>query len=63
MTTYIIYQDKKEVKRFENQTSDFPTLKYIQSHQGQSLSWALRYGGWAVQEIDEKTKESEYWKP
>lgn len=63
MKTYIIYNDKKEVKRFENQTSDFPTLKYIQSIQGQSLNWALRFGGWSVEEIDEETNESIFWKP
>ena len=63
MTTYIIYNDKKEVRRFENQESDFPTLKYIQSHQSQSLNYALRYGGWDVEEIDEQTKVSIFWKP
>lgn len=63
MTTYIIYHDKKEVKRFVNQTSDFPTLKYIQSHQAQSLNWALKHGGWQVEEIDEKSEVSEWWTP
>ncbi len=61
MRTFIISQDKKEVKRFTNQESDFPTLKYIQSHQAQSLNWALRHGGWAVEEIDEETEESKFW--
>jgi len=61
MKTYIIYNDNKEVKRFENQNSDFPTLKYIQSHQGQSLNWALKHGGWKVEEIDEETKTSTFW--
>tara|TARA_R110000782_G_C14586988_1_gene389308 strand:+ start:406 stop:594 length:189 start_codon:yes stop_codon:yes gene_type:complete len=61
MKTYIIYQDNKEIKRFENQNSDFPTLKYIQSHQGQSLNWALKNGGWKVEEIDEETKKSIFW--
>lgn len=63
MTTYIIYQDNEEVKRFENQTSDFPTCKYIQSHQAQSLNWALKWGGWKVEEINEDTKESTFWNP
>jgi hypothetical protein len=63
MKTYIIYNDNKEVKKFENQNSDFPTLKYIQSHQGQSLNWALKYGGWKVKEIDQETKVSLFWKP
>lgn len=63
MKTYIIYQDNKEVKKFENQNSDFPALKYIQSHQGQSLNWALKYGGWKVEEIDQETKVSLFWKP
>jgi hypothetical protein len=61
MKTYIIYTDNKEVKRLENQTSDFPTLKYIQSHQGQSLNWALKNGGWKVEEIDQETKKSVFW--
>ena len=63
MKTYIIYNDNKEVKKFENQNSDFPVLKYIQSHQGQSLNWALKYGGWKVEEIDQETKVSLFWKP
>lgn len=62
MYTYIIYQDNKEVKRFENQESDFPTLKYIQSHQSQSLDYALKWGGWNVEEINEDTKESIFWR-
>ena len=63
MKTYIIYNDNKEVKKFENQNSDFPALKYIQNHQGQSLNWALKYGGWKVEEIDQETKVSLFWEP
>lgn len=63
MRTFIISQDKKEVKRFTNQESDFAACKYIQSHQSQSLNWALRYGGWQVEEIDEETEVSTWWNP
>lgn len=62
MTTYIIYQDNEEIKRFEEQTSDLKTLMYIQKIQGQSLSYALKYSGYKVEEIDEETKNTKYWK-
>jgi hypothetical protein len=63
MTTYIIYLDRKEIKRFEDQESDIKPLIFMQRHQGQSLSYALKYSGYSVEEIDTKTKESEFWKP
>lgn len=63
MTTYIIYQDNKEIKRFEHQNSDLKPLMFIQGNQGQSLSYALKYSGYKVEEIDEETKISKYWKP
>lgn len=57
MFTYIIKLDNKEQKRFENQKSDFCVLKYILDHQGQSMSYALKYGGWSVDVINEETKD------
>ncbi len=63
MQTFIVYQDNKEIKRFENQETDIKPLIFIQRHQGQSLSYALKYSGYKVEEIDEDTKVSKYWNP
>jgi RIO-like serine/threonine protein kinase len=62
MTTYIIYLDNKEIKRFEGQTSDLKPLMFIQRHQGQSLSYALKYSGYKVEEINETTQIIKNWK-
>jgi hypothetical protein len=31
--------------------------------QGQSIHHALKFEGWKVEQINEQTKESEFWKP
>jgi len=62
MTTYIIYQDDKEIKRFENCESDLKPCVFIQNHQGQSLNYALKYSGYKVEEINEDLKISKFWK-
>lgn len=62
-TTFKIYQGDVLQKVFENQESDFPALKWIQSHQGQSLNWALKNGGWKVEMIDDQTGKIELMKP
>jgi hypothetical protein len=57
MLTLIITKDKKEVKRFENQTSDFEAFKYLLNHNSSSTSRAVKYEGWDVEIIDNETGE------
>lgn len=61
MKTYKVYLDKKEIAKFEHQKSDIKPLIFIQRHQGQSLNYALRYSGYAVEEIDEESAISHFW--
>jgi len=53
MATFIIFHNKVEQKRFENQESDICLFKYILNHQSQSVHWAIKYEGWSV-EIENK---------
>ena len=61
--TFIVTKDGEEKARFKDQSTDFEPFKYILNHQSQSTQWAMRYEGWKVQEINQKTKESYFWKP
>ena len=61
--TFIVTKDGEERAKFENQSTDFEPFKYILNHQSQSTQWAMRHEGWKVQEINQKTKESYFWKP
>lgn len=62
MKTYKIFRDGKEVAIFEDQETDLKPCLYIQQNQSQSLTYALRYGGWQVEETDQATGESKFWK-
>jgi len=61
--TFKIYQDNELKKEFNEQESDQKAFAYLLRSQGQSTDWALRYGNWKVEQINEQTKESEFWKP
>ena len=61
MLTLIVTKDKKEVAKFENQTSDFAAFRYLLNHQSQSTSWAINYEGWDAEIIDNETKESRFY--
>jgi hypothetical protein len=63
MNTIVIYKDDNEVKRFENEETDFCALRWLLNNQGQSTDYAIRYGGYKVEIIDNKTGLSEFWKP
>jgi hypothetical protein len=63
MYKFIISQDNKELKSFEHQNSDFEPFKWLLNHQGQSVNYALKWGGFKVQQIDEDTQESIFWDP
>lgn len=63
MIKFIISKDGKEVKVFEHQTGDFEPFKWLLNHQGQSVNYALKHGGYKVEAIDEETGISEFWSP
>ena len=57
MFTYKIYQNGKFKKEFNKQKNDFCVFKYLLDNQSQSTEYALKYGDWSVDIINEKTKE------
>ena len=61
--TIKIYQHNKLRKEFKDQTGDNFAFRWLLNNQGQSIDFALRYGGWKVEEINEQTQEIEFWKP
>jgi hypothetical protein len=61
--TFKIYQDNELKKEFNGQKNDFEAFKWLLNNQGQSINHAIKYEGWKVEEINETTKESEFWKP
>lgn len=56
MATFIIYKDKVEQKRFENQESDLLLFQYMLKNQGQSIHWAIKYEGWSIEMENEEGK-------
>lgn len=64
-TTYkiIISKDGEIKKIFENQTTDSAAFGYMLRAQSQSVNHALKYEGWKVEQINEQTGKSEFWKP
>lgn len=63
MHTFIISQDGEVKKTLKDQDGDFEAFKYLLNHQGQSTDYALKWGGWKVEQIDQETNVSEFWKP
>ena len=57
MYTYIIFLDKKPVKILNDQKSDINVLKYMLSAQGNSMSYAFKWGGYSCTVTDQKTKK------
>ena len=62
MVTFKIYRNNKVIKEFNNQNSDFEVLKFMLNHQSSSMHHALKYEGYKVEEIDEETQKSHFWK-
>lgn len=62
MYTFKITHDNKLIKELNNQESDFNVFKFLLSYQSQSIHWAIRYEGYKVEQIDEETKVSKFWK-
>lgn len=61
--TYILSYEGEEKYKFENQENDQKAFAQLLRSQGNSVDYALRYGGWKVEVINEQTKDSSFWKP
>jgi hypothetical protein len=59
--TYKIYRDNQLIKTFVNCDDDLAPFKYLLDNQSQSVNYALKYGGYKVEEI--KNEKSTFWKP
>lgn len=57
-----IYQDGILKHTISGEDSGTKAFGWMLRNQGQSVDWALRYGGWSVKETDE-TGEETFWKP
>jgi hypothetical protein len=55
MYTYFVFQDKQLKRKIENQDTDMEVFKYLLRAQSQSTQWALKYGGWYVEVLDQDT--------
>lgn len=62
MITFKIYKDNQVIKEFNNQNSDFAVLKFMLNYQSSSMHHALKYEGYKVEEINEETQKSHFWK-
>ena len=62
MMTIIIYKDNEVIKTFENVKNDFPAFNWLLDHQGQSIHYAITYGGYKVELIDNETGKKDYFK-
>ena len=63
-TTYkiVISQDNEVKHTFENQPDDTKAFGWMLRNQGASIGRAIKYEGWKVEQINEQTNESEFWK-
>lgn len=57
MYTYKIYQDGKIKAEITGQENDFKAFKYLLDNQSASTNYALKWGGWKVEIINEETGE------
>lgn len=60
--TINIYKDGKLIKTFADQQDDIKAFGWLLREQGQSVDYALRYGGYKVETIDSEGN-TECWKP
>jgi hypothetical protein len=60
--TYRITLDGIQKAVFSNCKTDFEVFKYLLNSQGNSMSYAIKYGGWKVEEINEQTFETTFIK-
>ena len=55
--TYRISLDGIQKAVFNNCKNDFEVCKYLLNAQGNSMSYAINFAGWKVEEINEQTFE------
>lgn len=60
--TYRIFYDNQLIKEFTNQINDVQPFTFLLRYQGNSVNHALK-SGYKVEEINELTNVSQYWKP
>lgn len=61
--TYNIYQDNELKKTFENEPDDSKMFGYMLRSQGNSINYAIKYGGYKIEIINQTTNEKEIMKP
>ena len=61
MLKFIIYKDDEKAEVFEHQEDSSNPFRWLLNHQGQSIHYALKYGGYKVEQIDEETEKSTFW--
>lgn len=59
--TFKIYKDGVLNKEFANKLTEGDAFLYLLKAQDNSVSYALRHGGWKVEEINEKTGGVSFW--
>lgn len=57
--TVTVTKDGETLKEFKNQTNDFEGFRYLLNNQSQSVSYAVKYGGYDVILKNEETGEIE----
>lgn len=65
MTKVNIYQDSVLRTTIQNENrsdAENSAFSYLLRNQGQSTNWALKYGGWQV-EVIENDNAPEFWQP
>ena len=60
--TYRISENGIQKAVFTNCKTDFEACKYLLNKQGNSMSYAIKYNGWKIEEINEQTFESTFIK-
>ena len=58
--TLRIYQDNELVKEFFKSENGGEAFGWLLRNQHLSVDSALRWGGWAVEQINEQTEEKEF---
>lgn len=59
--TFRITLDGIQKAVFTNCKTDFEVCKYLLNSQCNSMSHAIKYEGWKVEEINEQTFETFFW--
>ncbi len=63
MTTVKIYQDNQLKKEIKGENASTDAFGWMLRNQGNSVDYALRWGGYVVEETNDETGEKTFWKP